>query len=113
MEVTSKNDYYDKSGEKTILYYVVFLMGIFVTMENLIHDLVNHNLQNRAVVLLENGSWAPASGKLMREALGTLKGVRFLNDTVTIKSALKEEQLVQLDAVADAIAAELVPAAEQ
>ena len=96
-----------------VLASTTYNMGIFVTMENLIHDLVNHNLQNRAVVLLENGSWAPASGKLMREALGTLKGVRFLNDTVTIKSALKEEQLVQLDAVADAIAAELVPAAEQ
>ena len=84
--------------------------GIFVTMENLIHDLVNHNLQNRAVTLMENGSWAPTSGKLMREALSSLKGVRFLNDTITIKSALKEDQLAQLDAVADAIASELVPA---
>ena len=83
--------------------------GIFVTMENLIHDLVNHNLQNRAVVLMGNGSWAPTSGKLMREALSSLKGVRFLNDTVTIKSALKEDQLAQLDAIADAIASELVP----
>ena len=37
--------------------------GIFVTMENLLHDIVAHNLQNRTVALIENGSWAPTSGK--------------------------------------------------
>ena len=96
-----------------VLAATTYNMGIFVTMENLIHDLVNHNLQNRAVALMENGSWAPASGKLMREALGSLKGIRFLNDTVTIKSALKEDQLAQLEAIADAIAAEIsAPSAE-
>ena len=41
--------------------------GIFVTMENLLHDIVAHNLQNRTVALIENGSWAPTSGKHMRD----------------------------------------------
>ena len=36
--------------------------GIFVTMENLLHDIANHNLQNRRIAVMENGSWAPTSG---------------------------------------------------
>ena len=43
--------------------------GIFVNMENLLHDIVAHNLQNRKIAILENGSWAPVSGKLMTEVL--------------------------------------------
>ena len=40
--------------------------GMFVNMENLVHDIVNHNLQNRTIALVENGSWAPTAGGLMR-----------------------------------------------
>ncbi len=80
--------------------------GIFVTMENLLHDIAAHNLQNRRVAVIENGSWAPQSGKLMREILGGLKNVEILDSQLTLKSALAEGQLEQLDALADAIAAE-------
>ena len=90
-----------------VLASTTYNMGIFVTMENLIHDIVSHNLQNRRIAILENGSWAVASGKLMREALGSLKGVEFIGENLTIKSALKEDQLAQLEALADAIAAEI------
>ena len=90
-----------------VLASTTYNMGIFVTMENLIHDIVSHNLQNRRIAILENGSWAVASGKLMREALGSLKGVEFIGENLTIRSALKEDQLAQLEALADAIAAEI------
>ncbi|MDO5445300.1 MAG: flavin reductase [Eubacteriales bacterium] len=93
-----------------VLAATTYNAGIFVTMENLIHDLVNHNLCNRKIALLENGSWAPASGSLMKAALEKLKGTEFISDTVSIKSALKEDQLSQLDALADAIAADILPA---
>lgn len=83
--------------------------GIFVTMENLLHDLVNHNLQNRKIAVLENGSWAPTSGQQMREQLSKLKGCTFLGENVSIRSSLAEDQLAQLDAIADAIASELAP----
>lgn len=43
--------------------------GIFVSMENLLHDLVAHNLQNRTMAIIQNGSWSPASGRLMKELL--------------------------------------------
>ena len=83
--------------------------GVFVTMEELLHDIVNHNLQNRKVALIENGSWAPTSGGLMRKMLSELKGTEFIGDTLTVKSALTEGQLDELDVLADAIAADVLP----
>lgn len=81
--------------------------GVFVTMENLLHDIANHNLQGRRIAILENGSWAPTSGKLMREALAGLKNTEFIGENVTIRSALAEGQLSELDALAELIAAEV------
>ncbi len=81
--------------------------GVFVTMENLLHDIANHNIQGRKIALIENGSWAPTSGKQMRDMLSGLKNTQFIGDTVTVKSSLAEDQLSQLDALADAIAADI------
>ena len=86
--------------------------GIFVTMENLLHDIANHNLQNRRIAVMENGSWAPTSGKQMRDILGTLKNCEFIGDNITIRSSLAEDQLPALDALADEIAADIKGAAE-
>ena len=85
--------------------------GIFVTMEDLLRDLAAHNLQNRTVAFIENGSWAPTSGKLMREILAPLKNTVILENTVTLRSSLKEIQLAQVDALADAIDATVPKAA--
>ena len=76
--------------------------GIFVNMENLLHDIAAHNLQNRTLAFVENGSWAPTSGKLMRQILAPLKGMTMLDQSVTIRSALKETE--QLEILAQAIA---------
>ena len=84
--------------------------GIFVCMEALLSDLVAHNLQNRTVALLENGSWAPTAGNLMRNMLSKCKNMNILDTGLTIRSALKENQLPQLEAVADALAASILPA---
>ena len=83
--------------------------GIFVTMENLVHDIVNHNLQGRKIALLENGSWAPTSGKLMHDQLAKLRGTEFIGQTVSLRSDITEAQLAELDALADAIAADIKP----
>ena len=74
-------------------------------MENLLHDIVNHNLQNRTVAFMENGSWAPAAGGLMRQLMMPLKGMKYINETVTIRSSLKQRQASEMDALANAIAA--------
>jgi len=79
-------------------------MGIFVTMEALLSDLAAHNIQNRTVALIENGSWAAASGSLMRERLAKCKNITILEKLVSIKSALKISQLAEIDAMADALA---------
>ena len=82
--------------------------GMFVTMENLLHDIAAHNLQGRRVALIENGSWAPVSGKLMKELLSGLKNTEFLAEPVTLKSALAAGQEAQLDALAETLAAEIL-----
>ncbi|MBR2812374.1 MAG: flavin reductase, partial [Solobacterium sp.] len=83
--------------------------GIFVTMENLLNDIAAHNIRNRKVALLENGSWGPMSGKLMKETLARIPGTEFIENTITIKSAVKEDTMPQLDALADAIANDIRP----
>ncbi len=89
--------------------------GVFVTMDELLRDLASHNIQNRTVALLQNGSWGPTSGKLMGEILAPCKNLTFLEQEITIKSALREEQAGEIDALAAAIRASmpLPPAAPQ
>ena len=78
--------------------------GVFETMENLLHNIAAHNLQNRKVVLIQNGSWAPTCGQAMKTILEGLKGTEIIDESICIKSALKEEQLSELDCLADKIA---------
>ena len=77
--------------------------GIFCNMETALHDIAAHNLQNRTIALMENGSWAATSGKLMGEILGGLKNCTILENKVSLKSSLKEEQLADIDALCAAI----------
>lgn len=86
--------------------------GIFVNMEALLYDLVAHNIQNRTVALIENGSWAPTSGSLMRGLLSKCKNMTILDETLTVKSSLKKEQLSDVDALADALASSIPDSAK-
>ena len=83
--------------------------GVFVTMENLLHDIAAHNLQNRKVALIENGSWAATSGKVMGEILSSLKGFEFYDQKISLKSALNEGQMDEIEALAQTLADELAP----
>ncbi|MBD5401638.1 FprA family A-type flavoprotein [bacterium] len=77
--------------------------GIFVNMENLLHDIVAHNLQNRKIALIENGSWACVSGKLMTELISQLKNTEIIENKVTLKSAVKTDKCEELENLAKAI----------
>ena len=79
--------------------------GIFTPMETLLMDLKAHNLQNRTVALIENGTWAPQAGKLMGELVNGMKNMTLLEGTVSLKSAVKER--AALESLADALAAGL------
>lgn len=79
--------------------------GIFVSMEELLNDLAAHNIQNRTVAFVENGSWAPTSGKLMREIISKCSNMTILDETLTLKSALAPGQEEQIDQLVNAISA--------
>ena len=86
-----------------VIASVTYNGGIFSNMEHFLMDLKAHNLQNRTVAIMENGSWGVLSGKQMREIIGSMKNMTILDETVTVKSALKEDQLAILEGMADAI----------
>ncbi len=77
--------------------------GIFAPMETLLHDLVAHNIQNRTVALIENGTWGSTAGSKMRELMQKCKNMNILETGVSVKSSLKENQAAELDALAAAI----------
>ncbi|MCL2045052.1 MAG: FprA family A-type flavoprotein [Oscillospiraceae bacterium] len=81
--------------------------GIFVTMEAFLNDLVSHNIQNRTVAIIENGSWAAASGGLIREIFEKCKNIAFVRDILSIKSSLTNSQLEEIDSLAAALVATL------
>jgi len=80
-------------------------MEIYPPMETLLLELKGHNMQNRTVAVIENGSWAPQSGKKMRELLAEMKDMRVLESEITIKSAMTAEDDAALDALAELIVA--------
>ena len=76
-----------------VLATTTYNMGIFVTMEHLINNMVSHNLKNRKFAIIENGSWASCCGKLVKESLEKLAGSEILNEeSLTIKSSLTSNQ---------------------
>jgi flavorubredoxin len=80
-------------------------MEIYPPMETLLLELKGHNLQNRTVAVIENGSWAPQSGKKMRELLAEMKDMHVLESEITIKSAMTAEDDAALEALAELIVA--------
>lgn len=77
--------------------------GVFVTMEALLMDLAEHNIQNRTVAFMENGTWAATSARQMGAMLEKCKNLTVLEQKVTIKSSLKEQQVAEIEALADAL----------
>lgn len=77
---------------------------IYPAMYNYLHDLKALNLQKRTIAIMENGTWGPLSGKLMSEFLQNIKDMTILEPKVTIRSALNDNSLGQLEAMAQSIA---------
>ncbi len=94
-----------------VLASITYNMGIFTPMKNFILDLQAHNLQNRCYAIVENGSWSPASGKLMRALMDEMPGMRQVGDIVTVRSTTNEESFDALCALAKDILASLGGAA--
>ena len=88
---------------KLIVASSTYNMEIFPPMEQFLHHLSSRNCQKRKVGIIENGSWAPASGKKMKEILENMKDLEIVEPTITIKSRLKEDDISKLESLADEI----------
>lgn len=86
-----------------VLASSTYNFSIFANMETLLLELKAHNLQNRTVGIIQNGTWAPSSGKLMTEIVSQMKNMNILENTVNIKSSVKSENLKEIDELVDAI----------
>ncbi len=91
-----------------VLASITYNMGVFTPMKNFLLDLEAHNLQNRTFALIENGSWSPVSGKLMREIIDRLTGCTVIGDTVTILSSPASGDADALKALANTVAASVL-----
>ena len=86
-----------------VLAGVTYNLNIYPPMINYLMDMRALNLQKRTVAIIENGSWAPQSGKLMRELLDEMKEMTILDEEMSISSALTEEDADSMDDLADSI----------
>ena len=77
--------------------------GLFTPAYDFLHSLQVKGYTKRKVALIENGSWAPSAGRVMKEMLGAMKDVETVGDLVTIRSRYKAEDAPALDALCKAI----------
>ena len=85
---------------KLVLATTTYNGDIFPFMRNFISELVERGYQNRTIGIIENGSWAPVAAKKIRAMLEQSKNISFTDNTVTVRSALNEENKEQISALA-------------
>ncbi|MGY0372286.1 FprA family A-type flavoprotein [Clostridium sp. JNZ J1-5] len=86
-----------------VLASVTYNLKIYPPMLSYIMDMKALNLQKRTFAILENGSWAPQSGRLMRELIEEMKDMTILDSDMTVNSSLKEGDEDSMDAIADSV----------
>ena len=85
---------------KIVFASTTYNNSIFVKMENIINDVIHHNIQNRKIAIIENGSWACCCGDLIRDSLSKLKNITFIEGKINIKSSLKKSQKEDIENLA-------------
>lgn len=80
-----------------IIASVTYNCGIFSNMQYLLEELKNHNLQNKKVALVQNGSWAPNANKEIMNILSQMKNIEIIEPILTIKSSLKKNQEEEIE----------------
>lgn len=105
------NDDIDEAVEDAFRYSKVVLAAssynarVFPPMEHFLTKLRDRNYQNRTMAIIENGSWAPSAGKCMKAILSEMKNIELIEPTITIKSAMKEENIEELEKLAEKLKA--------
>jgi len=88
---------------KMVLAACSYDAGLFPPAFEFLHHLQDKAYQKRTVALIENGSWAPSAGRVMKEMLGTMKNITLIEPVLTIRSRMKEADVPALEALADSI----------
>ena len=88
---------------KIILAAASYDAGLFTPMYEFLHRLQIKGWQRKKVGLLENGSWAPSAGRVMKEMLGAMKDIEIVEPMVTIRSRMHREDFPAMDELAEAI----------
>lgn len=78
---------------------------VFPPMHDFLHHLKIKNFQQRRVAIVENGSWAPTAGKVMRTMLESMKSIDVVEPVVTIRSRMKDSDLSAMEQLADSLLA--------
>lgn len=89
--------------DKIILAASSYNAGVFVPMEQFLNKLKERNYQNRKIGIIENGSWVPSASKSMKKILQEMKDIDIIEPSVTIKSTMKQENIVQMENLAESI----------
>lgn len=76
---------------------------VFPPMHDFLHHLQLKLYQNRRVGIIENGSWAPSAARVMRGMLEQMKNIEIIEPVITIQSRMKQSDIPQLEALADAL----------
>lgn len=77
--------------------------SVFPPMFYFLHKLQLKGFRNRRVGFIENGTWTPMAAKVMKEMVEKMKDMQIIDPTVTLKSTMKDENIVQMEALAEAI----------
>ena len=91
--------------DRLVLACATYDGGMYLPMEDYLNHLKAKNFQKRKIGLMENGSWAPMAAKKMKEALEGMKEMIFCDTVVTIRSAMKENDLPQIQKLAEELCA--------
>lgn len=84
---------------KLVLLAASYDAGVFPPMHDFLYHLQIKGFQHRRFALIENGSWAPSAGKVMKEMIGQLKDCEIVEPMVTIRSRMKESDIPQLESL--------------
>lgn len=76
---------------------------VFPPMHDFLHHLILKGFQRRKIGIIENGSWAPSAGRVMKNLLEKMKDLDVVQPMVTIRSRMKQNNITELEALADAI----------
>lgn len=91
--------------DKLIVAAASYDADVFPPMYDFLHHLKLKAYQKRRVGIIENGSWAPCAGRVMKGMLETMKDIEIVEPMVTIRSAMKQGDIPALEALADAMLA--------